>query len=133
VQLTFGNQTDGDLVAEIELPPAAGKLLLHYWFLELGQDPDPEDDFLDVLVGWSGGSDELAHHERLATPGVWFRARVDLTPYAGETVTLRFHGHNGQFYPTVWFVDNVELEFCSALEAEFRLFLPLIVKAAGEP
>ena len=54
---------------------------------------------------------------------------IDLLPYVGQPVTLTFRGHNGQFYPTAWFVDHVEINFCPAVEREFRLFLPLSLKA----
>lgn len=130
VLLTDVNNTFGELVAEIDLPPTAASLTLRYWWLAVSQDPDPNDDFMNVVIEWPGGIDHLGHHEHWENPGYWNLVEIDLLPHAGRHVFLTFHGHNGPSYPSSWFVDHVEIEFCPAGGGEIRLFLPLILKAA---
>jgi len=131
VLLTDQSDTDGELVVEIALPPTAASLTLRYWWLAVSQDPDPHEDFLNVMIEWPGGGDHLGHHEHWENPGFWNLVEVDLLPHAGQHVILIFHGHNGPSFPSSWFVDHVEIEFCPGGEGEFRLFLPLVLKAAG--
>ena len=80
------------------------------------------------MIEWPDGGDHLRHHEHWENPGNWNLVEINLLPYAGRNVTLVFHGHDGPSFPSSWFVDHVEIEFCPAGEGELKLFLPLILK-----
>lgn len=94
------NANSGDLVlaTPIVLPTGFHRLSLHAWMLHQTEPCDPVAGYFDqsdVQVSTNGGGTwtTLARRcfAKFSSPNFWNPRSIDLTPYAGQSVTIRFH------------------------------------------
>ncbi|HVK13969.1 MAG TPA: pre-peptidase C-terminal domain-containing protein, partial [Gemmataceae bacterium] len=115
---TFGvgtfNPTAGHLVSPAIALPGTGTLLLDFNSVLQTRGFPPDVDFATVAVNTGSGWTNLRRFDRVNESSEWTAASaVDLTPYAGQTVQLRWtfdtvRGPVGRA-PEGWYVDDVRV------------------------
>jgi hypothetical protein len=99
---------DSSLYQQVTVP-AAGRATLVYWWMA-GTYDVPFFDFQDAYVtNTSGTILATISHTCIETAG-WVQTAFDMTPYAGQTVRIKFLVHeDGSSDPTWMYVDDVVL------------------------
>jgi hypothetical protein len=64
------------------------------------------------------GSDSAAN--------LWQQSALDLSGFAGQTIQLKFVAQTDETLVTDFFIDDVEVQACTAISQGFRLFLPMV-------
>jgi hypothetical protein len=124
------NSGDLTLLAPIALPASGPAASLHCWTRHQTEScgPGNQFDLFDVQVSTDGGASWTDVGRRcdlkIEAPDVWSPRGIDLTPYLGQSILVRFHfdtvddvfnDHRGAF------VDKVELRleagqpFCTSI------------------
>ncbi len=111
---------DQTLRQTVTIPGSASAASLSFYVCVVTQELLAQDlDQLHLEI-WNAGGTVLAtpvtfdnrdsiHSNN--TPGVYFHVpAVDLSPYAGQTIQIAFHGQNNGSNPTAFFVDDVSLQ-----------------------
>ncbi|GEM_PF-887528 len=102
----------GELWQVVTIPAGANPVRLEFWWLAESEVEQP-DDALEVLVQYG---DEQADHlltlRAVAPLGQWQQAAVDLTDYAGQTVSVTFFVHTDGEVPSTFRLDDVILWAC---------------------
>jgi hypothetical protein len=122
--------TTGDLAAGLELPGDAGSIVLWYYWLVEGQEPESLADYLVTVIRHDETDDAIDVVAADMPKGEWYLSAVDLTGYRGQTVILIFHAHNNESNPTTFYVDDVGLEVCDPVPSGRQLYLPLVMRGA---
>lgn len=106
-----GNPNSGDLTSPPVAIPA-GSHLLSFWYYYQTEGPGSYWDRRRVQVSVDGGPFQDLLQLRDDVENEWLKAEVDLSPYAGKIIRLRFHfetldgafnGYEG------WYVDDVAI------------------------
>jgi uncharacterized repeat protein (TIGR01451 family) len=101
-------QQDRDLTLSqtVSVPVGMEAPVLSYFYLYNGLIADEHNSF-DVLLD-DGQMSVIAQQSQVNR--LWQHQWVDLSPWAGETITLTFRLHQEQYAPNTWlFVDDVSL------------------------
>ncbi|WP_394845355.1 hypothetical protein LZC95_51035 [Pendulispora brunnea] len=111
----FGYGNTGTLSQKAALPAEACKATLSYWVRVLSDEPDSagEADTLTVQLRDANGAvlETLSKLSNRTLSGSYIQKTVDLTPYKGKTVEVRFVGIEDRQTPTSFFVDDVSLSY----------------------
>ena len=114
------NSADDRLSQTVTLPPvpADSTLAFSFWWALSTQEDAGAFDFMKIELYNATGSALIATLSTVdntsTTNWTWTSATFDLTPYAGQTVILRFTATNDATgSPTAFFVDDVSLSRCN--------------------
>jgi hypothetical protein len=89
--------------------PSGSAGTLSFWFFAKSADTIANDWQEATIQDASGATLRTIFHET-SNARVWTRQTVDLAPYAGRTITIRFDVHeNGGTTPTTLWIDDVSL------------------------
>ena len=98
----------------IPLPAPAARIILRFRYAPFYEDP-LDTDRLEVEVRDANSNQSLLLQSLLGTDRTWLLKEADLLPFAGRALTLYFRvRNNGALGHTWMFLDNVEIEYCSA-------------------
>jgi hypothetical protein len=106
-----GAVTYSSIANQISLPDGWQSVTLTYWVYPIAEDVDGDDMH---YVGLRDAG-EVWHTLATATTDarVWEYRTLDLTPYAGQTVTLYFGVKNdGDDDTAAWYIDDVLVTVC---------------------
>ena len=133
VQVVGENNDFGEVQAHLELPEGVSSITLSFWWYLDSADPDPEADWMTVVLGGPAGETPLEHLTNLSPRGSWQLSTHDVTDRAGQELAIIWVAENNGDFPSRFFVDDVELRVCGAgpPPGEERVFLP-IIKRAGD-
>ena len=103
-----------DTITQTVVIPVQGQLT--YWWKGRTYETLPHHDTFGVallnqdgtLVAW------LAHHDDQDVQGIWQQDVVDVSAYAGQSLTLRFSSYNDNYYFTVFHLDEICLSSVSS-------------------
>jgi hypothetical protein len=128
--LAGANDADDSLSQPIFLPADAISLTLRLWWsLESEEPPVPADTLTASLLRPDGVPlAELWQVDNTAAPGLWDEAIVDLAPYAGQSVILRFWARSNSFDLTDFYLDDISIAGCIQPAAPRYTLLPLIIR-----
>ncbi len=105
-----GNHVSTALVSpEIDLTGALAPLVLEYYEIYF---TEPSWDFCNVDISTDGGGSWIELRSTSGMSGGWNLVSIDLSPYAGETVHIRFHfdSTDGLYNDYAgWWVDDVDV------------------------
>ena len=94
-----------DTISQSVALPSGTSARLTFWTFVTTQETTHSFDFLRVQVN---GSTRVTLSDA-NTAGSWFSTSVDLSSFAGQTVTLAFAATNGTKLPTGFWVDDVSV------------------------
>jgi hypothetical protein len=96
-----------DAITQTVTIPAQGKLT--YWWKGKTYEPLPHHDPFEVALLNQGGTlvASLAHHENQDGQDTWHQDVVDVSAYAGQSLTLRFYSYNDNYFFTVFDLDEI--------------------------
>jgi hypothetical protein len=95
------------------LPSDATSLILRFAYLPLRQNGADAGDVIEVDI-FDGTNTLLIPLSVLQTADGWKLSDLNLTPYAGQQISLRFRVRNdGAPGYALLYLDNVELEYCA--------------------
>ncbi|MFE2726799.1 M4 family metallopeptidase [Kitasatospora sp. NPDC059327] len=97
-----------DTLAQTVTVPAGCRASLGYW-LHVDSEENTDSGQYDKLTVTANGT-ELAVHSNLDRAAGYTRRGVDLSAYAGQTVTLRFEGTEDSVLKTSFVLDDLGLE-----------------------
>lgn len=97
-----GYEGTWDVLTQTVTIPAGGQL--SYWWQMHTYETEIFPDYFSVDLLTLDGERiaGLAHHGIQGTQGVWQRDVVDVSDYAGQTLVLRLHAYNDNYYFS-WF------------------------------
>lgn len=111
------------LSQQVTLPANATSISLSFWWAAVTQETASSTafDYLRVALYKSDGATLIATlltaHNATSDDWLWNFSDLNLGPYAGQTVLLRFTATNDATNPTEFFVDNVSIQSCAAIPA----------------
>jgi len=118
------NDSIDQLSQVVRLPEDAEKITLSYWWYIESEDFQPWADTLRVLVQWEGGGATLEALTNSDPQFQWRQSWFDLSAYRGQRVTLTFHAEENSKEPTVFYLDDIQLNAFY----QGRIYLPLILR-----
>jgi len=104
--------TMGELAQRLTIPSDSTAVTLEFWWLAESATQQP-GDILDVLVQHPGGVERLRTWLAVDPLGEWRHDVLDLSAYAGRTVTITFQAHTDAAAPSTFRVDDVSLLACT--------------------
>ncbi len=116
--MRVGNCTscDGYAYQQVTIPAGAPRANLSYWwYMQTSRDQLRVWDHLYVDIRDTSGTllGYVQRHMDGDLEGQWQRStNLDLTPWAGQTVSVTFWMDNDVSYSTTFWVDDVSLETC---------------------
>jgi len=118
----------GEVHAGLELPPGISSITLSYWWYLDSGDPNPEADWMSLVLAGPSGEMPVEHLTNLSPRGSWQHSTHDLTGRAGQELGLIWVAENNPDSPSRFFVDDVELRVCGAgpPPGAEKVYLPLI-------
>lgn len=110
------NNADDRLSQPLLLPSGALSITLHLWWsLESEEPAVPADTLTASLLRPDGALlAELWTVDNTAASGIWDEFVADLTPYAGQLVTLQFRARSNSFDLTDFYLDDMGVRACAA-------------------
>jgi len=109
--------------------PANAQVSLSFWYYPISTDSDQDRQYV-LIVDPNGNYTPLVWV--LSNAQTWLHKAVDLSHYAGQSITLRFGVYNdGKGGVTAMRLDQVSLQVCTQATPPARLWLPLIRKSAN--
>jgi hypothetical protein len=114
--LAGANNADDRLGQALVLPSGAISITLRLWWsLESEEPPVPADTLtLSLLQPGGAALAELWRIDNTATQGFWDEAVIDLTPFAGQSLILRFQALSNDFDLTDFYLDDLSVTACTA-------------------
>lgn len=108
------NNADDRLSQQVTLP--AGTITLRaWWYLATAETAGAFDQMTVALLRPDGSLlAELITVDNTAPVGVWDELVSDLSPYAGQTVSLRFIGRTDDNNISDFYLDDVSIVACAA-------------------
>ena len=115
--LAGANNADDRLSQALLLPSGAISITLRLWWaLESEEAPVPADTLTAFLLRPDGTLlAELWRIDNTAAAAAWDEALLDLTPYTGQNVVLRFQALSNGFDLTDFYLDDLSVTACAAL------------------
>jgi hypothetical protein len=128
----YNNATDG-ITTTVTIPADALSATLSYWRYMETWETDHSHDYLHASLHTLDGdliALLLAHHDGDPS-STWLSATVNLLPYAGQTMQLRFRIQNNETNFTNFFIDDVSLNVCieQPQQGASHVWLPLMLKS----
>ena len=111
--------------------PGAASITLSYWWYVESADPDPNADRMVVVLERAGGQIAVEELTNDSKRDAWYETTFDLSPYAGEALSLTFHAETDYANPTTFYVDDVEILACGIEVTDAPLYLPMVLKTRG--
>jgi len=74
----------GEVHAGLELPPGVSSITLSYWWYLDSGDPNPEADWMSLVLAGPSGEMPVEHLTNLSPRGSWQHSTHDLTGRAGQ-------------------------------------------------
>lgn len=109
------------LSQQVALPADASSLTLSFWWSLETQETGDVADYLRVALYKLDGNTLiatlLAVDNKSADQGVWNRPAIDVMPYAGQTLLLRFTATTDFANATRFYVDDVSIAACTGSAA----------------
>jgi len=135
------DSANDELTQTITLP-AGTTLTLRFWWQMATQEVDHPWDTLNVTITPVGGGAPVLLRRITDgdTAGVWQQDRLDLTPYAGQSVRLSFRALTDSDRPTDFYLDDISVEACpgtgtvtptptaTQTTTQRRIYLPLVLR-----
>jgi hypothetical protein len=120
------NDAEDGLSQQIDLPADKIITVLAWWAVAT-EEPGVGFDRLTLSALRPDGAllRDLWIVDSSAAANQWDLAEADLTPYAGQTVTLRLRAITNGSSPTDFYVDDVSIAVRSAA---LRLYLPAVLR-----
>lgn len=114
--LAGANNADDRLSQSLLLPSDAISITLRLWWsLESEEPPVPADTLTASLLRPDGALlAELWTVDNTANSGIWDEFVADLTPWAGQQVTLLFRARSNSFDLTDFYLDDMGVRACAA-------------------
>ena len=105
----WGEAHTDRLVQTVDVPATASPRLSFWRKIWTGEPTDAAYDFLTVSIEVEGTGErsDLVELSNLDASSSWKQVSLDLTPYAGQRVTLRFTGVEDEQVPTSFLLDDV--------------------------
>jgi len=122
------NKADDRLGQQVALP--TGTITLSaWWHLDTTEAAGAFDRMTVSLLQPDGTwlADLLAV-DNTAPASVWDEIVIDLSSYAGQTVTLRFTATTDGTNPSDFYLDDISVVACAASPALWRTYLPIIIR-----
>ena len=109
------NEADDRLSQQVDLPAGATVILQAWWFLATAETAGSFDTMTVSLLRPNGELlADLVTVDNTADVGIWDQLLLDLTPYAGQTVVLRFRAVTDATNISDFYVDDVSVVACAA-------------------
>jgi len=109
------NNADDRLSQQVTLPAGASVTLRLWWYMSTTETAGVWDHLVVALLRPDGSlMTTIASIDNTASAHLWQELAVDLSPYAGQTVVLRFTATTDQANTTDFYVDDVSLVACTA-------------------
>jgi len=106
-----GDNVFGELRQAVTIPSGANPVTLEYWWLAQSQN-DQYLDVLTILVEEAGQPQELRTWRAIAPFDQWRQDALDLTAYAGRSISVVFLVRTDTSVPSAFVVDDVSLRAC---------------------
>jgi hypothetical protein len=121
------NTTD-QLSSTLSLPADRSSVTLKFWWQINSEEESNEFDGLTVLVADAAGNTlrSLLTLGSDSAANLWQQSALDLSEFAGQTIQLKFVAQTDETLVTDFFIDDVEVQACTAISQGFRLFLPMV-------
>jgi hypothetical protein len=108
------NDADDRLSQQIALPQGATIVLQGWWFLATAESAGAFDTMTVALLRPDGTPlADLITVDNTAEVGIWDEILLDLTPYAGQTVVLRFAALTDASNISDFYLDDVSVIACA--------------------
>lgn len=108
------NDADDRLSQQIALPQGATIVLQGWWFLATAESAEAFDTMTVALLRPDGTPlADLITVDNTAEVGMWDELLLDLTPYAGQTVVLRFAALTDASNISDFYLDDVSVIACA--------------------
>ena len=108
------NDADDRLSQELALPAGSTLTLDAWWYLTTAETADVFDTLTVALLRSDGTVlATAATLDNTAPVGQWNLLTLDLTPYAGQNVTLRFSARTDLSNVTDFYLDDIDLWACA--------------------
>ena len=110
------NNASDRISQQVALPPAPTALTLDAWWYLATAETAGSFDTLTVALLRADGAwlATLVTVDNTAPVGLWDELIFDLTPYAGQTVIIRFEAHTDANNISDFYLDDVSLMACAA-------------------
>jgi hypothetical protein len=122
------NNADDRLSQQVNLP--AGTITLSaWWSLDTTEAAGAFDQMTVSLLRPDGSwLADLLSVDDTASASVWDEIVIDLSSYAGQTVTLRFTATTDDTNPSDFYLDDISVVACAASPALWRTYLPITIR-----
>jgi hypothetical protein len=118
VWMGIRNDAEDWMAQTLALPADGRGLQLSYWWSVITEeDPGITDDIAQVQLLRADGSVIASIQDLNSESGeqyVYYETRADLSPYAGQTLQLRFYAKTDKVAPSHFYFDDVSLLACPA-------------------
>ena len=106
-----GDDVFGELRQAVTIPAGANPVRLEYWWIAESQN-DQHLDVLTILIEEADQAQELRVWRAVAPFGQWQQDVLDLTAYAGRSISVVFMVRTDTSVPSEFAVDDVSLKAC---------------------
>jgi len=107
--LAGANSETAQVSQVISLPAATNSVLSYWYWLDSSDFCNYDYGYVRLIVG--GSTIQLKRYNLCASTRTngWVREQIDVSQYAGKTVTLVFRATTDYSYPSDFFVDDVSV------------------------
>lgn len=128
--LAGANNADDQLSQPLALPADAISVTLRLWWSLESEEPPVAADTLTLSLLQPNGAllAELWSVDNTAALGIWDDAVIDLTAYAGQSVTMHFQALSDDFDLTDFYLDDISVTACAQATTPRYTLLPLIIR-----
>jgi len=110
-RLAGEDSAQAELLQQVTLPAGVAPARLAFWWRGDAASEQPED-VLSLIIQHEQRADHLLDLPTVAPLGQWRYIEVNLSRYAGMTISLTFLAHTDEARPTTFWVDDVRLSGC---------------------
>ena len=105
------DNASAELSQRVDLPSAASPVRLEFWWIA-ETEVEQSEDVMEVIIAHDDGEDLVRVQRAVGPVGEWQYDALDVTAYAGRSVTLIFLVHTDAEVPTSFGLDDVHLTAC---------------------
>ena len=114
--LAARNGAEDELSQDVTLPAGNTANLTLWWYVVTEENTAGPWDQLDILVIAGTNPVRLERITDDSPAGAWYEMSLDLSAYAGQTVRLALRATTDSDSPTDFYVDDVSVITCDAVE-----------------